>query len=384
MSLYENLKEEKIKERKESSNKNISKKLDSKEKSSKFEEKIIVGNYNDAPDYLKDNELIKTGYLINCHSLKMVLRSLFVCSNETINIWSHLIGCIISISLIILTAMYLKTSLIREMTQAEYEDLQLKINETIIPWSSELRKHKNMSAEEATNLIYNNIYFATMMVYMGDADGMVSGANHSTSDTLRPALQIIKQNEKVKCVSSFFLMETHKKEFGSDGLFIFSDCGLNEDPTEEQLQDIAISSAESFRTLVGKEPKVVFLSYSTLGSAKSEKIDKIRRVVDSLKERNVDFKFDGELQLDAAIIKEVAQTKAPESRVAGEANVLIFPNIEAGNIGYKMAERFGDMLALGPVTQGMKKPVNDLSRGSSVEEIVGVIAITCVQAMNNK
>lgn len=248
----------------------------------------------------------------------------------------------------------------------------------------ELRKHKNMSAEEATNLIYNNIYFATMMVYMGDADGMVSGANHSTSDTLRPALQIIKQNEKVKCVSSFFLMETHKKEFGSDGLFIFSDCGLNEDPTEEQLQDIAISSAESFRTLVGKEPKVVFLSYSTLGSAKSEKVDKIRRVVDSLKERNVDFKFDGELQLDAAIIKEVAQTKAPESRVAGEANVLIFPNIEAGNIGYKMAERFGDMLALGPVTQGMKKPVNDLSRGSSVEEIVGVIAITCVQAMNNK
>ena len=189
MSLYENLKEEKIKERKESSNKNISKKLDSKEKSSKFEEKIIVGNYNDAPDYLKDNELIKTGYLINCHSLKMVLRSLFVCSNETINIWSHLIGCIISISLIILTAMYLKTSLIREMTQAEYEDLQLKVNETIIPWSSELRKHKN----NVMGTIDSNVCYVIDSI-LSNTDNLVN--NYGTKFTTVSIIEKFIENTK--------------------------------------------------------------------------------------------------------------------------------------------------------------------------------------------
>ena len=248
----------------------------------------------------------------------------------------------------------------------------------------ELRKHKNVSLEYASKLVHDYTYFATMMVHLGDADGMVSGACHSTSETLRPALQIIKQKENLKCASAFFIMETQNKTLGSDGVFIFSDCGLNEEPTIEELEDIAISSVHSFKTLVGDTPKVAFLSYSTLGSAKGEKIDKIKNVVKSLKEKNVDFDFDGELQLDAAIIEEVAKIKAPDSKVAGNANILIFPNLEAGNIGYKMAERFGNMLALGPVTQGMKKPINDLSRGCKTEDIVGVIAITCVQAINNK
>lgn len=244
----------------------------------------------------------------------------------------------------------------------------------------ELRKAKGMTLEQAKATTEDKMYFATMMVKAGDADGLVSGAIHSTANTLRPALQIIKAREGVKNVSSFFLMESPKKELGENGVLIFSDCGLIEFPTEEQLVDIAIESAQSFRELTGNEPKVAFLSYSTKGSAKNEAIDKINRVIDTLKAKNIDFDVDGEFQLDAALIPEVAQLKAPESKVAGHANVLIFPELEAGNIGYKMAQRFGGCLAIGPVTQGLKKPVNDLSRGSSVEDIVGTIIVTCMQA----
>lgn len=244
----------------------------------------------------------------------------------------------------------------------------------------ELRKNKGMTLENAHEVIKDKVYFATLMVKANDADGLVSGAIHSTSDTLRPALQVIKAAEGIKNVSSFFLMETPKKQFGDEGVMLFSDCGLIEFPTIDQLVDITIESAQSYRLLTGEEPRVALLSYSTKGSAKNEAIDKLVEVLRILKEKNVDFDVDGEFQLDAAIIPEVAKLKAPDSKVAGKANVLIFPNLEAGNIGYKMAQRFGDALALGPVTQGLKKPVNDLSRGSSVDDIVGTIIVTCIQA----
>ena len=216
----------------------------------------------------------------------------------------------------------------------------------------ELRKNKGMTLENAHEVIKDKVYFATLMVKANDADGLVSGAIHSTSNTLRPALQVIKAAEGIKNVSSFFLMETPKKQFGDDGVMLFSDCGLIEFPTIEQLVDITIESAQSYRLLTGEEPRVALLSYSTKGSAKNEAIDKLVEVLKILKEKNVDFDVDGEFQLDAAIIPEVAKLKAPDSKVAGRANVLIFPNLEAGNIGYKMAQRFGDTLALGPVTQG--------------------------------
>ena len=244
----------------------------------------------------------------------------------------------------------------------------------------ELRKNKGMTLEEAKKINEDKVYFATMMVKSDDADGLVSGAIHSTANTLRPALQIIKAAEGIKNVSSFFLMETKKKELGEDGVLIFSDCGLIEFPTEEQLVDIVLESAQSYKMLTDYEPKVALLSYSTKGSAKGEGIDKLNNVLNELKNRKLDFDVDGEFQLDAAIIPEVAKLKAPDSKVAGHANVLIFPNLEAGNIGYKMAQRFGDTLAIGPVTQGLKKPVNDLSRGSSVDDIVGTIIVTCMQA----
>ena len=244
----------------------------------------------------------------------------------------------------------------------------------------ELRKKKGITLEDARKINEDKVYFATMMVKTGDADGLVSGAIHSTANTLRPALQIIKAAEGINNVSSFFLMETHKKDLGTDGVLVFSDCGLIEFPTVEQLVDITIESAQSYRMLTGFEPKVALLSYSTKGSAKNEAIDKLNVVLEKLKEMNVDFEVDGEFQLDAALIPEVAKIKAPDSKVAGHANVLIFPNLEAGNIGYKIAQRFGDALAIGPVTQGLQKPVNDLSRGSTVEDIVGTIIVTCMQA----
>lgn len=210
-----------------------------------------------------------------------------------------------------------------------------------------LRKHKGMTLEKAEEILKDNVYFATMMVKLKDADGMVSGAIHSTADTLRPALQIIKTKEGVKTVSAFFLMETKKEELGSKGVYIFADCGLVEFPTEEELYDIVISSVKSFRELVTYDtPRVALLSYSTLGSAKNEKIDKVINVKNRLENEKVDFDFDGELQLDAAIIKEVALLKAPNSKVAGKANILIFPDLQAGNIGYKLVQRFGDALAL--------------------------------------
>ena len=245
----------------------------------------------------------------------------------------------------------------------------------------ELRKNKGLTIEEARKLILEDyMYYACMLVKLGYADGVVSGVCHSTSNTLRPALQIIKTAENVPLVSAFFLMECTDETIGDHGTLIFADSGLVEYPNSEELSDIAGMSALSFKDLVEDEPIVAMLSYSTMGSAKSEYIDKVIEATKLAKEKYPEYKIDGELQLDAAIVPEVAKRKANGSEVAGKANVLVFPNLDAGNIGYKLVERFAHAKAYGPITQGIARPVNDLSRGSSVEEIVGVVAITSVQA----
>ena len=247
----------------------------------------------------------------------------------------------------------------------------------------ELRKNKGMTLDGAKDILKKNTrYFATMMVKEGDADGFVSGAANPTSDTLRPALQILKTAPGTKLVSAFFVMVSPDKELGENGTFIFGDCGLNEYPDSDALSEIAISSSKSFTELVDAKPKVAMLSYSTLGSAHSPLTEKVVEATKLLKEKAPELDCDGELQLDAAIIPDVAKLKAPDSKVAGHANVLIFPDLDAGNIGYKLTQRFGHAEAYGPLLQGIAKPVNDLSRGCSVEDIVGVVAITCVQAQN--
>ena len=212
------------------------------------------------------------------------------------------------------------------------------------------------------------------------ADGLVSGAAHSTSDTLRPALQILKTSPGTKLVSTFMVMNVPNCNLGEDGTFVFSDCGLNEYPDAEQLSEIAISSAKSFEQFVEKKAKVGMLSYSTYGSARSESTQKVIEATNLVRQKEPTILIDGELQLDSAIIPEVAKLKAPESTVAGHVNTLIFPNLDAGNIGYKLVQRLGKAEAYGPICQGIAKPVNDLSRGCSAEDIAGVIAITAVQA----
>ena len=246
----------------------------------------------------------------------------------------------------------------------------------------ELRQKKGVSIEKAKETMLNNVYFGMMMVKCGDADGLVSGAAHSTADTLRPALQILKTAEGTKLVSAFFLMVVPNCEYGENGTFIFSDAGLNANPTSDELSEIAISSAKSFRQLVEEEPKVAMLSYSTYGSAKSDLIEKVVNATELVKEKEPSLQVDGELQLDAAIVKEIGEKKAPGSTVAGHANTLIFPDLNAGNIGYKLVQRLAKAEAYGPLCQGIAKPVNDLSRGCSSDDIVGVVAITSVQAQS--
>lgn len=247
----------------------------------------------------------------------------------------------------------------------------------------ELRKNKGMTIEEAKKLTLDPVYYGMLMVKSGEADGLVSGAAHSTSDTLRPALQILKTAEGTKLVSAFFVMVVPDCEYGENGTFIFSDCGLNQNPGILALEEIAIASAKSFRQLVQKEPKIAMLSYSTYGSAKSELTEKMITATGLVKEKYPNIKVDGELQLDAAIVPKVAEFKAPGSPINGEANVLIFPDLGAGNIGYKLVQRLAKAEAYGPLCQGIAKPVNDLSRGCSSEDIAGVVAITAVQAQQN-
>lgn len=246
---------------------------------------------------------------------------------------------------------------------------------------AELRAKKGVTIEQARAQMNDATYYGTMMVKMGDADGLVSGACHSTADTLRPALQILKTAPGTKLVSAFFIMCTQTPQFGTDGTLIFADCGLNINPTSDELSEIAIVSAKSWQTFMGgAEPHVALLSYSTMGSAGGEVAKKVQEAVAFCKDKAPELAIDGDLQLDAAIVPTVAQLKAPGSPVAGKANVLVFPDLEAGNIGYKLVQRFAGADAYGPILQGIAKPVNDLSRGCSAEDIVGVVAITAVQA----
>ena len=258
-----------------------------------------------------------------------------------------------------------------------------ELTEDLINHLVELRKHKGMTYEEAKKLILEDyMYFACMLVKDSFADGVVSGACHSSSNTLRPALQIIKTKPDTLLVSAFFLMVVPDCEYGENGVFIFSDAGLEQNPTPEKLAAIAASSAESFKILVEKEPIVAMLSHSTKGSASHEDVDKVVEACKIANKLYPQYEIDGELQLDAAIVPEIAKSKAPDSKVAGRANVLIFPDLDAGNIGYKLVQRLAKAEAYGPITQGIAAPINDLSRGCSSDDIVGAIAITAVQAQN--
>mgnify|MGYP004454890801 FL=1 len=257
------------------------------------------------------------------------------------------------------------------------------LTEEYINRLTELRKDKGMTKELATKLLLEDyMYYACMLVLDSKADGIVSGACHSSSNTLRPALQLIKTASNTKLVSSFFLMDIPNCNYGNNGLFIFADCGLNQNPNEEELAYIAYNSAKTYQELVGDTPYVAMLSHSTKGSANHPDVDKVVNATKIAKEKYQEYKIEGEFQLDTAIIPEIAELKGVNSEVVGHVNVLIFPNLDSGNIGYKLVERFAHAKAYGPLTQGMAKPVNDLSRGCSIDDIVGVIAITAVQAQN--
>lgn len=247
----------------------------------------------------------------------------------------------------------------------------------------EMRKEKGLTLEKAYELMKDSLYWGVMMVKKSHADGMVAGAIHATSDTLRPALQILKTSPESKIVTAFFVMEVPDCVYGHNGIFVYADSGLVENPDAEQLSEIAISSAKSFKTLVGAEPKVAMLSYSTYGSAKSELTEKVIKATELAKSKAPGLLIDGEMQADAALVSQIGKSKAPGSNVAGEANVLIFPDLNCGNIAYKLTQRLAKANAYGPITQGIAKPVNDLSRGCSAEDIIGVVAITAVQAKEN-
>lgn len=256
-----------------------------------------------------------------------------------------------------------------------YDGIDKYIDELV-----ELRKSKGLSREEATEIMTTEPrFFGCMMVRLGDAHGLVAGSNSPTADVLRAAIQVIKTAPGINTVSSAFIMETADGKFGDNGLLLFADCAVIPEPNAEQLADIACATAATAKSVVGIEPRVAMLSFSTKGSANHPLVDKVQYAVDILTERNVDFAFDGELQADAAIVESVGAKKAPDSKVAGKANVLVFPDLQSGNIGYKLVQRFAGADAHGPVVQGLAKPVNDLSRGCSVEDIANLVAITATQ-----
>jgi phosphate acetyltransferase len=244
----------------------------------------------------------------------------------------------------------------------------------------EMRKHKGLTEEEGQNLITDQLRYGAMMVHSQAADAMVAGVERTTGEVLVASFQIIKTKPGIKSASSCFIMATNKTDLGANGSFIFSDCATIPEPTAEQLAEIAEASADSCKVYLNVEPQIAFLSFSTKGSAKGEMVDKVVEALNILKKKRPDLKADGELQLDAAIIPEVGASKAPGSAVAGKANVLIFPDLNSGNIGYKLVQRLGDAEAYGPILQGFAKPVSDLSRGCSVEDIVVTSAMTLAQA----
>ncbi len=244
----------------------------------------------------------------------------------------------------------------------------------------QLRKHKGVSLDEAYQLLENPLYFGALMVYHDDADGLVAGSINATGDVFRPALQTIKTAPGINIVSSSFVMVVPDCPYGEKGIMVFADCALNPEPNAEQLADVAIASAATGKALVGFEPRVAMLSFSTKGSGKHPLVDKVIEATKIAKEKKPELLIDGELQADAALIPSIGERKAPNSKIAGKANVLIFPDLHSGNIAYKLIERLAKAEAIGPISQGMRKPVNDLSRGCSAEDIVNVVAITVLQA----
>ncbi|MNM49395.1 MULTISPECIES: phosphate acetyltransferase [Clostridium] len=270
-----------------------------------------------------------------------------------------------------------------EGVEIQDPDTSSKLNEYITAFY-EIRKSKGMTMEKADKIVRDPLYFGTMMVKLNDADGMVSGAVHTTGDLLRPGLQIIKTAPGVSVVSSFFIMMVPGSQYGEEGMLLFSDCAVNPNPSADQLAAIAIATADTAKNLCKIDPRVAMLSFSTMGSADHEVVDKVRNATAKAKELRPDLLIDGEMQLDAAIVQKVAEQKAPNSPVSGRANVLIFPDLQAGNIGYKLVQRFANAEAIGPICQGFAKPINDLSRGCSSEDIVNVVALTAVQAQSTK
>lgn len=246
----------------------------------------------------------------------------------------------------------------------------------------ELRKNKGVTIEKAKSIVRDPLYFGTMMVKCNDADGMVSGAIHTTGDLLRPGLQVIKTLKGASVVSSFFIMMVPNSCYGEEGMLLFADCAVNPNPDYKELAEIAIATADTARNVCKIEPRVAMLSFSTMGSADHETVEKVRMATELAKNMRPDLLIDGELQLDSAIVQKVAKQKAPNSSVAGRANVLIFPDLQSGNIGYKLVQRFANAEAIGPICQGFAKPINDLSRGCSVEDIVNVVVLTSVQSQS--
>ncbi len=244
----------------------------------------------------------------------------------------------------------------------------------------ELRKHKGLTRTDAERLIEDPLYLATLMIKAGDADGEVAGAMNSTGDVLRPAFQYVRTKPGISVVSGAFIMILKDREYGEDGILVFADCAVHPDPTESELAEIAVATASTTRAIAGFEPRIAMLSFSTMGSAKHPMVDKIINATRIAREMAPDLQIDGELQADAAIIDTIGQSKAPGSSIAGKANVLIFPNLECGNIAYKLVQRLAHAEAIGPVLQGMAAPINDLSRGCSVSDIVNLVAITASQA----
>ncbi len=244
----------------------------------------------------------------------------------------------------------------------------------------EMRKKKGLTFEQAEELMENPLYLAAMMVKKGDADGEVAGAANATGDVLRPAFQIVKTKPGVSVVSGAYLMIVADKSFGNDGMLVFADCAVHPNPTAAELAEIAVETGKTTRAIGGFEPKIAMLSFSTKGSAKHEMVDKITEATILAKKLAPDMKIDGELQADAAIVPAIGASKAPGSEIAGHANVLVFPTLETGNIAYKLVQRLANAEAVGPVLQGMAAPINDLSRGCSVDDIVSLVAITCNQA----
>ncbi|MDL2277726.1 phosphate acetyltransferase [Parabacteroides sp. OttesenSCG-928-G07] len=248
----------------------------------------------------------------------------------------------------------------------------------------EIRKAKGLTLEKAQILAEDPLYLACLMIKAGDADGEIAGAQNTTGDVLRPALQIIKTTPGIKSVSGAFIMITEQKQYGENGILLFADCAVMPNPTADELAQIAIASARTMRDLVGVEPRVAMLSFSTKGSAQHETIDKVTEATRLAKEMAPEFKIDGELQADAALVPAIGNKKAPGSEIAGNANVLVFPTLDAGNIGYKLVQRLADADAIGPVLQGMAAPVNDLSRGCSVDDIYKMVAIASIQSIGLK